>query len=284
MLLLIAIVIVSSCNVQPASDTVNQSLDNRQKPSVVQVLLVGTSHWGNYQQADLDVVQAEEIDILSDQYQSQLDEIVSKIVEFNPTKVFVERTVKYQPKLDSLYNLYKTSDWGKKKRNETIQLGFKIAKKLDHNKVYGIDYRDTSFPYDSLIKVMKTTHQESLLTKFENEIKTIEKEYNELVNNKIPLKDILYYHNNKNRRKFDLGWYISQATKVGKVDNHIGAFLASEWVKRNIYSYSIMQKYTTPEDDRIMVLMGASHIAVFENLIGYNTNYEVVELQDILEN
>ncbi len=282
-LLLILVIIITSCNAQSTNDTENIIRKGERTSSKVNVLLVGTSHWDNYQKADLDVVQADEIDILSDQYQTQLDEIVAKIVEFKPTKIFVERTVAYQPKLDSIYNLYKTSDWGNKSRNEIIQLGFKTAKKLGHQRVYGIDYRETSFPYDSLMKVMKTEKQETLISDFEKDIKNFEKEYNTLVYNKTSLKDILYYLNDKDRRRSDLGWYLSKATQAGSVDNHTGAFLGSEWVKRNIYSYSIMQKYTGPNDDRIMVLMGSSHIAVFENLIAYNPDWKVVELKDIMK-
>ncbi|GAA4273922.1 DUF5694 domain-containing protein [Aquimarina gracilis] len=282
-LLLILVIIITSCNAQSTNEAENQINQENKKSGKVQVLLIGTSHWDNYQKADLDVAQADEIDILSNQYQSELTEIIAKIVEFNPTKVFVERTIAYQPKLDSIYNLYKTSDWGKKSRNEIVQLGFKVAKKLDHNKVYGIDYRETSFPYDSLMKIMKVSKQENLISEFENDIKNFEKEYNELVYNKTPLKDILYYLNDKERRKFDLGWYLNKATQAGGVEDHVGAFLGSEWVKRNIYSYGIMQKYTDSDDERIMVLMGASHIAVFENLIAYNPGWEAVELKDIMK-
>ncbi len=282
-LLLILVMIITSCNAQSKKESQHENHREIETPTKVKVLLVGTSHWGNYQQADLDVAQTDEIDILSDQYQRELDEIVTKTVAFNPSKIFVERTTAYQPKLDSIYNLYRTSDWGQKSRNEILQLGFKVAKKLDHNKVYGIDYRETSFPYDSLMKVMKAANQKALISEFENDIKNYEKEYNTLVYHKTPLKDILYALNDKERRKSDLGWYISKATQAGNVDNQIGAFLGSEWMKRNIYSYSIMQKYTQPEDERIMVLMGASHIAVFENLISYNPDWETVELIDIME-
>lgn len=282
-LILGVIITLTSCNAQSTNETKNQNKKKEKKSSKIQVLLVGTSHWDNYKQADLDVAQADEIDILSDQYQRELDEIVTKIVEFKPTKVFVERTVTYQPKLDSIYNLYKTSDWGKKSRNEILQLGFKVAKRLDHNRVYGIDYRETSFPFDSLMKVMKAAKQEVLISEFEKDIMKYEKEYNTLVYNKTPLKDILYYLNDEEQRKSDFGWYINKATQAGEVDNQVGAFLGSEWVKRNIYSYSIMQKYITHEDQRIMVLMGASHIAVFENLIEYNPDWQVVELKDVVE-
>ncbi len=283
LLLLFLVFIIMSCNAQISKETKEQHAKSNNSSLGVKVLLVGTSHWNNYQTGGLDVAQTNEIDILSKKYQAELDEIVEKIKKFNPTKVFVERPVSYQPKLDSVYHLYKTSDWGKKSRNEIVQLGFKVAKNLNHDRVYGIDYRETSFPYDSLMRVMKAAHQESLITEFENEIKAYEKEYNEMVHIKTSLKDILLFLNDKEHRKDDLGWYINQATQAGDINNHVGAFLGSEWVKRNIYCYSIMQKYTTPEDERIMVIMGASHIAVFENLIAYNPLWEAVELKDILK-
>ena len=122
-LLIILVFVITSCNAQTAKETKSVT-ENNDTSSEIKVLLVGTSHWGNYQKADLDVAQADEIDILSDKYQQELDEIVSKIVAFNPTKIFVERTVGYQSKLDSVYNLYKTSDWGNKSRNENSTTGF----------------------------------------------------------------------------------------------------------------------------------------------------------------
>ena len=282
-LLILAVTSSVLCNSQSIQKNKKEITNSDVKQPKVQVLLMGSSHWAHYQQKGYDVAQTKEIDILSDQYQAELDEIVAKIAEFKPTKVFVERTVAYQPKLDSLYNLYKTSDWGKKKRNEIIQLGFKVAKRLGQNRVYGIDYGGTFFPYDSLITVMKSANQQSLIAEFEKDIKEYEKDYNTLVANKTPLRDIFYYLNNKSNRKSDLSWYISKATKAGDVDNHVGAFLASEWMRRNIYSYGILQKYTEPDDERIMVLMGSSHISVFENLIQYNPDWEAVELKDILE-
>lgn len=250
----------------------------------VQVLLVGTSHWGNYQKKGLDVAQTSEVDILSDQYQKELAFIADKIAAFNPGKIFVERPLTYQPKLDSLYQLFRSNEnWGKDKRNEIYQLGFRVAAKLAHQKVYGIDYRDASFPFDSLMVAMSEAGQESLINEFMTVIKGVEDKYNLLVREKKSLMDIFRFLNGKEERRYDLGWYINGASKAGVIDNYIGSFLASEWIRRNIYSYGLIQKYLEKEDQRIMILMGASHMAVLENLIGYNTKWEIVELTDIVD-
>lgn len=277
-LYLLIVIALFSCT----KDNNSKIVSEKEKPEV-EVLLLGLSHWNNYKSAGLDVAQTDELDILSDQYQKDLNEIIEQIVAFNPDKIFVERPVSYQPKLDSLYNLYKTTDWGKNYRNEIYQLGFKTASKLNHTKVYGVDYRETSFPYGKLMAAMKEAKQDKLIKDFNDDIALFEKSYNKLVTEKKPLKDFIYFMNDKEQRKSDLNWYINGANKGGLLENTTGSFLAAEWIKRNIYTYGYMQKYVEPKDDKIMIIMGASHIAVLDNLISYNKKWKTVELKDIME-
>jgi len=256
---------------------------NQTEQEKFQVLLIGSSHWNNFQQDGFDVAQTNEIDILSDKYQNEVESIANKIVKFKPDKIFVERTIEYQPKLDSLYNLYRSSQWGEKKRNEIYQLGFRVANKLNHKSVYGIDYRNTSFPYDSLMKSMEVANQDKLISKFKRDIEKYEEDYNALVKEGRSLVDILNFLNDTEQRRMDVDWYLSGANQGGVIDNNIGSFLASEWIKRNIFTYGLIQKYVEEKDERIMILMGASHIAVLENLINYNSNWETVELKEIVK-
>ena len=133
-ILIIMFVFFLSCN-NSENKELDSTIKEANKPKV-EVLLIGASHWNNFKQKGSDIAQSNQIDILSVNYQSQLADIAQRIVEFNPSKVFVERTVKYQPKLDSLYNLYRTSNWGNDKRNEIYQLGVRVADDLNHKKVY----------------------------------------------------------------------------------------------------------------------------------------------------
>lgn len=281
LLLIIGLALVS-CNTKQGNITL---ADEKKELNTIktEVLLVGTSHWNNYKKADFDVAQTNEIDILSATYQKDLNDIADKIVAFKPDKIFVERTLNYQPKLDSLLNLYKTTEWGNDKRNEIYQLGFRVAKTLKHDRVYGIDFRNTEFPYDSLMKAMETAKQTTLISSFNADIKQFETNYNTLVSEQRSLKDILYFLNDDKQRQLDLSWYLEGANKGGDLNSTVGSFLASEWIKRNIYSYGLIQKYTQSKDKRIMILIGASHIAVLKQLISVNTEWKTVELKDIME-
>ena len=280
-LLIIGLVLVS-CNTKQGNNTLDD--EKKQLDTIkTEVLLVGTSHWNNYKKAGFDVAQTNEIDILSATYQKDLNDIANKIAAFKPDKIFVERTLDYQPKLDSLLNLYKTTKWGTDKRNEIYQLGFRVAKTLKQDRVYGIDFRNTQFPYDSLMKAMELAKQTTLISSFNADIKHYESNYNTLVSEQRSLKDILYFLNDDKQRQLDLSWYLEGANKGGDLNSTVGSFLASEWIKRNIYSYGLIQKYTQSKDKRIMILMGASHIAVLKQLISVNTEWKTVELKTIME-
>ena len=281
-LLLIMGLTLVSCNNKQLNKKLNEHKDTL-KSKTLEVLLIGSSHWDNYQSEGLDVAQTNEIDILSSKYQSDLLEIVEKIKEFKPDKIFVERTLRYQPRLDSIFYLYTTTDWGKGRRNEIYQLGFKVAKELEHKRVYGIDFRNTQFPYDSLMKSMEMAKQTELISDFNDEIKQYEINYNKLVSDDKSLKNIFYFLNDDEQRKLDLSWYLNGANKSGNLNSTVGSFLASEWIKRNIYTYGLIQKYTESKDERIMILMGASHIAVLENLISYHPEWKTIELKEIME-
>jgi hypothetical protein len=247
----------------------------------VEVLLVGSSHWNNYNQKGLDVAQSNEIDILSGEYQSQLADIADSIVAFNPSKIFVERTVSYQPRLDSLYQLYRTTDWGDDKRNEIYQLGFRVADMLDHSRVYGIDYHGTSFNYGEAMKAMEDAGQTGLISKVQESIKAYEETYNQIVKDRTPLKDIFIFFNNEAQRQDNLGWYYNIVNRGGDLEDFSGSFLASEWIRRNLHTYALIQKYVQPEDERIMILMGAGHTAVLHDLISYNPEWRIIPLDNI---
>ncbi|MEO9485634.1 MAG: DUF5694 domain-containing protein [Ekhidna sp.] len=249
----------------------------------VKALLIGTSHWADYGREGTDVTQSSVIDILKDEYQKELKQIAKKITQFGPNKIFVERPVDYQPKLDSLYKVYRSTDWGEQRRNEIFQLGFRVADKMNHEQVFGVDFLGTDFPFDSLVQAMVAAEQFEMMDQFRKIQMNMEKESRDIVSSGASLKEIFTIENSPESRRENFGWYLDGANVAGDLDNNIGSYLASEWISRNVYMYGIIQKYVEAEDDKLMILLGAGHIAVIANLISYNPNWEIVELKDILE-
>jgi Family of unknown function (DUF5694) len=256
-----------------------------------EVLLLGTFHFNN---PGMDVAKTKSFDIMSAKSQKELDVLSSKIKNYGPNKIFVEWSHNEQSTLDSLYDFYLKDQYfayvAKKYPNrkfyiqdETIQLAFRTAKKAGHTKVYGIDYHGAGdFPYDSLMKVAEQAQQKALIKEInedtEQYVKTSNKEFESL-----PLTQILINRNKNSNRRNDIGSYISQFNRAGGLDNFVGAYLNSEWYKRNLYMYALLQKSIEPKDTKVMVLLGSSHIAMFKEFIDLDNKLKSVELVDILK-
>ncbi|MCP9201488.1 DUF5694 domain-containing protein [Gramella sp. GC03-9] len=252
-----------------------------------EVLLVGTFHFHN---PGLDVARTESFDVLSRGSQEDLDQISSAINEFGPDKIFVEWNYARTRGLDSIYDLYSVESFSNDtsktdfyRKNEIFQLAFRTAKKLDHPKVYPMDYRGTNFPYDSLMATIDKNEQLGLKKQIESEIEKYEEEFNSQISSGWSLKRILLNLNTRESREANISFYTGIATEVGKVDEFVGAYLASEWYRRNIYMWSIIQKLTEDSDDKIMILVGAGHAAIFDQLLSYTRGWKVIELNEILD-
>lgn len=254
------------------------------------VLLVGTFHFNN---PGADVVKVKTFDVMSAKSQQELDLITDKIKNYNPDKIFVEWEHDDQAGLDSLYDLYvrnKYSDYVNKKfpksnfykQNEIFQLAFKAARKLGLKKVHAIDYPNNDFPYDSLMAGINDAKQTELKMNIDKALK----EYTATANadiQKMSLTQLLLKMNQTKARRDDLGTYISEFNRGGAADNFVGAYLVSEWYKRNLYMYALLQKITESKDKKIMVLLGASHVAMFKEFIALDKNFEAVELEEVLK-
>ena len=275
------LILLTNCK----GDGVEQNNGETQKSQddKLEVLLLGTFHFANFNpENNGDIVDIKIRDILNETEQNELELISDKIKAFKPDKIFVEIMYNHQNKLDSIYSSFSTNDYSKEKRDELTQLAFRTAKKLNHKKLYAMDYR-TEFRYDSLMQQMEKAKQFDLIAKDSIELAKLERTENELFASNKSLTEILYFYNDDKRRKEDINWYVNLANQGGEKNNFVGAYLASEWYRRNLYMYSIIQKAIEKQDKRIIILAGASHIAMFKDFIDYNPEWKSVELKVIMK-
>ena len=65
-------------------------------------------------------------------------------------------------------------------------------------------------------------------------------------------------------------------------NDYTSAYLASEWYRRNLYMYALIQKSVESKDEKIMIIGGNSHIAMFKDFIDKNLEWKTTELKDIM--
>ncbi|MNF01041.1 hypothetical protein D3C80_1999720 [compost metagenome] len=93
----------------------------------------------------------------------------------------------------------------------------------------------------------------------------------------------MLYYNKKTANEDNIQWYLEVANRTGNPDDFTGASLVSNWYKRNLYMYSLVQKLTESTDNKIMVLLGAGHAAMLREFLAHDPEFEIVELSTVLK-
>lgn len=252
-----------------------------------EVLLIGTFHYHN---PGADVAKTRAFDVLDEESQQQLDLIAEKISAFNPDKIFVEWPFDEQVQLDSLYHLYLEGRYFNNdsltdfyKKNEIFQLAFRAASKNNLKGLHAIDYHETQFPFDSLMTVITINNQSELKTTIEKGIAYFTTEFDTRIENGASLLDLTYYLNSGEMRAMSNKFHTEIPLLAGEKDNFIGPFLASEWHRRNLYMWSLAQKGMEKDEHKMVLLLGASHVAMIKDYIDKSEDWKAVELQEIME-
>ncbi|GAB3638465.1 hypothetical protein GCM10027422_40550 [Hymenobacter arcticus] len=255
------------------------------------LLLLGTFHFAN---PGVDIVKTKSFDILGPAAQAELEAMTDKIARFKATKIFVEAEWSKQEEIDALYKqylggtyeAYVTAKFPVSRhsfylKNEIMQLAFRAGKKAGVSRIYGMDYTQAAFPYDSVVHVMQQAHQESLIKQMEDGHKVMEAEQNRKLTT-LSLTQLLLDFNTPQSLAENKGAYLNLFNRAGNVGNFAGSYLVSEWYRRNLYMYSIVQKTMTAEDGNAVVLVGSGHAAMMQDFVKYDKRFRLKTLQDVL--
>lgn len=282
-MILSLVFLILSCG-KVKEETKLKSVENS---NTKQVLLVGTFHYNN---PGADVAKTKTFDILKESSQLELEKLSNYIKAYNPTKIFVEWPFDEQKELDSLYRLYKEDKYFENDslsdfylKNEIFQFAFRIAKKNNLDKVYGIDYDKTDFPYGKVMNDIEDNNQTELKEKIENTIANLSQDFDNMINNDASLTELTLALNTKEINFASNNLHNNLISMAGSPNDLNGVYLTSEWYKRNLYMWSLIQKNTLESDKKIMVLAGSSHTAMIELFINGNKNWETKELKEIID-
>jgi len=242
----------------------------------VKVLLLGVFHFDN---PGLDVAKFNNANILSEKRQKEVMQIVEKLKKFSPDKIFIENTPNNQGKIDSIFDQYKIGKYNLSP-NETDQLGLRLAKELHLSAPYGVDYRDSDFPFDSLMKSASEAGQAGIINGIQHLIDSVQTSFNNELQ-KSTITQMLLRENTPEGIRIQNEFYFS-LLPVGKLGNHVGPYLVSEWWRRNMIIYENILKRLDGNEKSIVVIFGSGHTAILKQLMRYNPHIELVETEDVL--
>ncbi|MBK6983614.1 MAG: hypothetical protein IPH32_02090 [Bacteroidetes bacterium] len=248
--------------------------------SLPKIFLLGSFHF-EYPNLDANKVdKSKQIDILSEQKQKELQILLDYIALFKPTKICIEAPEKWNAM--EKYRMYKT---GKKElgRDEIQQIAFRLMDKFKLDTVYCVDAStiadDLTETKDSI--VIRPYIDEIFKDYSFKSIASYKKwiEYETEQNSKVTLLEYFRYYNSQKRFLRDYGYYLLGDFKNGKYNG--ADALATYWYDRNLRIFRNIQRITTSSNDRILVLFGAGHISILDQLLKCTPEYNYVKFDDL---
>lgn len=262
---LTAVALVMAATGLPAQSATN--------PERAQVLILGSYHFAN---PGRDIAQQTVDDVLLPARQAEIRDIVEALATFRPTKIAIEAPSAMTARIDSLFRAYRSGS-RELSRDESQQLGFRLAARFDHAGLYPIDY-DGDFPFGAMMDYAKV-HNPEFVTFVDEELARIATESNRRQRENT-IGEILRFHNSRAALAEDHGIYLRFAD-IGAGDTYVGADLVAKWYERNIRIFANLRRIVEP-GDRILVIYGAGHAPILRELVASHPGLLLVDALEYL--
>ena len=250
------------------------------KNNLPKIFLVGTFHFEYYNNDAYKIEKNKQVDILSEQKQKEVKELLDYIAVFKPNKICIEAPAKW--KAMDKYREYK---FGKKNlaRDEIQQIAFRLMDKFQLDTVFSIDAgsvaddlsenKDSAIikPYiDSIFKDYKFQANNNY-NKWRDYLTSLQTD--------VSLLDFFKYQNSSKVLLRDYGAYLVGDFKLKKFNG--ADALATYWYDRNLRIFRNIQNITASSSDRILVLFGAGHISILDQLFSCSPEYDYIKFNDL---
>lgn len=236
------------------------------------VLVLGVFHMAN---PGKDMFNLQVDDVLAPKRQKELGELAETLKKFQPTKIALESPAGSE-KIRKQYEDYVAGNYSLT-RNEGDQIGFRLAKELEHRQVYGIDTQG-DFPFDAIAQFAQKNGKEEQLNGLISQVPK-EIEAMSLILSKGTIMDLLRYLNQDEHVRRDHEFYMSMARFAGNGE-YPGPDLLAAWYQRNIRIYSNLRGIIDSPDDRVLVIYGSGHLFWLQRDVFDSPDLELARFND----
>jgi hypothetical protein len=250
------------------------------------VMVLGVFHFNN---PGLDSYKPKyAFDIFDEKRQEELEILLNKIAAYQPTKILLEWD---RIKMDSIANerfqkflngTFSIDD----KSNEVYQIGFKLAKKLGHKRIYcsdaSADWFGVELDWDNYdaASYLKSKGQYEKSTRYDfqsfyelsDSLKTVQS-----------LTEHFAMLNSPENRLKDHQAYLTETILEGAGDNYLGADAVANWYRRNIRVFANAYDITVFDtEERLLLIYGSGHVWQLRQLFMDSPDFEYIEVNEYL--
>lgn len=244
-------------------------------PKPVEVMILGTYHFAN---PGNDTVNMEVDDVLKPERQRELEALAQTLAEWKPTKIAVES--QQEPPEFAVESYARAQDLLGTSRDETVQIGFRLALLLGHEVVFGFDERAGDgepdyFPFGKMQEFAEASGQGEIVTNLIGGLQErMKEEEAKLASQSIPRSlmkdnDPSWFEEEHNHLYYTL-------LRIGDGDNQPGAELNAYWYMRNAKMFAKLDLIAEP-GDRVFVLVGSGHATWLRDFVKRMPGYTLVE-------
>lgn len=237
-------------------------------------MIMGTFHMGT----TLDMIEVEKDSMLSTQRQKEIEEVLCRLKDFGPTKIALEVEKKKNGPINEEFTRYLKGDY-QLQEDEIDQIGYRLAKEMGHQEVYAVDWMEQGARQRGLGEVAEWTkeHQPILYEEifepfYQLDNTTAGKSVNEL----------LLYYNRPEVVEQTHRSYVNMA-RIKEAEQYVGMDWLIWWYQRNLILFSNLSDLATTPDDRILFIVGSSHVRIVENFVKESGLFECVSVQSYLQ-
>lgn len=240
----------------------------------VPVLNMGTFHMGYSPDAD-----TTEFDEHDKRNIREVHRIAEKIAKFDPTVIIVETTPNNNAQLQEEFQQYLQNPQMEFSSPSEIELlAYEVGRLANVQRIYGIDYKER-YNY-RIVEYVENPKDSKTYTKYMKMLADLEKAY--LKDNPSVLEQ-LKLTNEPQYLDILMNMNADMLTHVSSEGNSEGADEAAKYYHRNLVMYSNLNQIELSKDDRVFILMGASHTAFFKMWLERSPKYKAVDVFQYLK-
>ena len=238
-----------------------------------EILVLGTYHMSNPGH-DIHNMQAD--DVLSPKRQQEIAQLIEVLKRFHPTKIAIEADIGSQ-RVEQEYSDYLAGKYTLS-RNETNQIGYRLAKELGQHAVYPVDV-DGEFPWQRVVNYAKANGRAEKLDAINAGWGALVKEQGDFLQSHTVL-EMLEYMNSDSRAAKDMALYYATVL-YGDPFDYAGPDLLAAWYQRNIRIYNNIVQLIESPNDGILVIYGAGHLGWLRQDIANDATVKLRKLGDL---
>ena len=250
-----------------------------------EVLTLGSFHFNFPNNDFVQTEKSNQIDVLEPQYQEEIKLIVEKLEKFKPTIIVIERKTSKQSFIDSLFNSYLKGEY-QLKRDESQQIGFRLAKKIGVQKLYCVDeWGEFNQQVDKVLFGKDSLEQEKFSNYYEkNTDANLKYSPKNIFQKEGILAELIKLNDEENIRK-SLGNYLIGPFKYESNEGDFFGvnFETGRWFNRNLKIFRNIQRIDVNPTDKILIIYGSGHMNVLNILFESSPEFELVNTNSFLQ-